>query len=65
MNLTSKNIITTANIYTIYKIPSRFSLHYLTNSMEQPKVTAKWLVFLLRIWEIPGSNSAPETGYPD
>jgi hypothetical protein len=25
----------------------------------------EWLALLLRIWEVPGSNLGPETGYPD
>jgi hypothetical protein len=30
-----------------------------------PNVRAEWLALLLCIWEIPGSNLGPETGYPD
>jgi hypothetical protein len=29
-----------------------------------PNIMVEWLAFLLRIWEVPGSNSYPETGYP-
>jgi hypothetical protein len=25
----------------------------------------EWLIFLLRIWEIPGADLGPETGYLD
>jgi hypothetical protein len=28
-------------------------------------ITAKWLVFLLSLWEVLGSNLSPEARYPD
>jgi hypothetical protein len=27
-------------------------------------VVAEWLTLLLRIWEVPGLNLGPQTGYP-
>jgi hypothetical protein len=30
-----------------------------------PNVVVEWLVFLLRIWEVPGLNLGPETSYSD
>jgi hypothetical protein len=33
--------------------------------MFPPKVAAEWLVLLLRIWEVSGSNLRPETSYCD
>jgi hypothetical protein len=29
-----------------------------------PSVAVEWLALLLCIWEVPGSNLGPETGYP-
>jgi hypothetical protein len=28
-------------------------------------IVVEWLVLLLCIWEVPGSNLGPEIGYPD
>jgi hypothetical protein len=36
--------------------------HFLTI---KPNVLVKWLTFLLRILEVPGSNLGPQTGYRD
>jgi hypothetical protein len=33
-------------------------------SFTKPNVVIDWLT-LPRIWEVPGSNLRPETGYPD
>jgi hypothetical protein len=30
-----------------------------------PNVAAKWLAFLLRIWEVPDLNIGQKTGHPD
>jgi hypothetical protein len=29
-----------------------------------PNVVFMWLTLLIHIWEVPGSNLGPETGYP-
>jgi hypothetical protein len=36
-----------------------------TEGEQTPNVASDWLVLLLRIREVSGSNLGPETGYPD
>jgi hypothetical protein len=30
-----------------------------------PNTAVKWLTFVFHIWEVPGSNLEPKTGYPE
>jgi hypothetical protein len=39
-------------------------VEYLCSTELSPNVVVEWSTTQLRIWEIPGSNLCPETGYP-
>jgi hypothetical protein len=52
-----------------YLLVQKFTLlaeNLLTKSIPHtPNIVAEWVATLLCIWDVPGSNLGPETGYPD
>jgi hypothetical protein len=49
---------------TAYVIFTTLMMEAVIFSATQPNVMAVLVTFLVRIWEFPGSNLGPETGYP-